>query len=170
MKTHASWSLPVVLFASALLAAGCAAKRREAYLQDKTREHVYSKPLNDVWPQARMLLKEKGFSLRETPGSYEIATEWLQTSPPSTLGTSFTRYLVRGKQPSAESSTVEFLRQNRVEAGAGAVHSGTGERQAGSGTNTTNLERDLEMEWELLQRVDPEGAKALTTEAEQKFK
>ena len=78
---------------------------------------------------------------------------------PSSLGTTYVRYLVRGKQPTPAMCAVEIFKQNRVEAGQGPVDTRTGQRQ-NLGTDTTNLTRDMELEWELLQRVDPEGAKA----------
>ena len=52
------WSLSLVLLAVASLATGCAASRREAYIQDKAAQHTYRKPIAEVWPQVRMLLKE----------------------------------------------------------------------------------------------------------------
>ncbi len=163
------WSLSLVLLAVTALAAGCAASRREAYIQDKARQYVYRKPIAEVWPQVRMLLKEKDLPLREAPRAYEISTDWHQVGAPSTLGTNYVRYLVRGKQPSPVLSTVEIFKQNRTEAGPGPVDARTGQRRE-IGTDTTNLVRDTELEWELLQRVDPEGAKALREEAEKNVK
>jgi uncharacterized lipoprotein len=163
------WSLPLVLLAVTTLAAGCTASRREAYIQDKAAQHVYRKPIAEVWPQVRMLLKEKELPLREAPGGYEISTDWHMVGAPSTLGTNYVRYLVRGRQPTPTMCSIEILKQNRVEAGQGPVDARTGKRQE-IGTDTTNLVRDMEMEWELLQRVDPEAAKALREEAEKTIK
>jgi uncharacterized lipoprotein len=163
------WSLSLVLLAVTTLATGCAASRREAYIQDKAAQHVYRKPIAEVWPQVRMLLKEKELPLREAPGGYEISTDWHMVGAPSTLGTNYVRYLVRGKQPTPAMSTVEIFKQNRVESGPGPVDSQTGQRQS-LGTDTTNMVRDMEMEWELMQRIDPDAAKALRTEAESTIK
>ncbi|WP_375770322.1 hypothetical protein NR798_05350 [Archangium gephyra] len=163
------WSLSLVLLAVTTLATGCAASRREAYIQDKAAQHVYRKPIAEVWPQVRMLLKEKELPLREAPGAYEISTDWQMVGAPSTLGTNYVRYLVRGKQPTPAMCSVEIFKQNRVEAGQGPVDAQTGQRRE-IGTDTTNMVRDMEMEWELLQRIDPEAAKALRTEAENTIK
>jgi uncharacterized lipoprotein len=162
-------SLSLVLLAVTTLVTGCAASRREAYVQEKASQYVYRKPIAEVWPQVRMLLKERDLPLREAPGAYEISTDWHMVGAPSTLGTSYVRYLVRGKQPTPSMCSVEIFRQNRVEAGQGPVDARTGQRRA-IGTDSTNLQRDMELEWELLQRVDPEGAKALRAEAEQRIK
>jgi uncharacterized lipoprotein len=166
---RSSWSLSLVLLAVTALATGCAAARREAYIQDKATQYVYRKPIAEVWPQVRMMLKEKDLPLREAPGAYEISTDWHMVGAPSSLGTNYVRYLVRGKQPSPAMTSIQIFKQNRTEAGPGPVDTRTGQRQE-IGTDSTNLVRDVQMEWELLQRVDPEGAKALQSEAESAIK
>jgi uncharacterized lipoprotein len=163
------WSLPLVLLAVSTLATGCAASRRELYIQDKAAQHTYRKPIAEVWPQVRMLLKEKELPLREAQGGYEISTDWHMVGAPSTLGTNYVRYLVRGQQPTPAMCRVEIFKQNRVEAGPGPVDAQTGKRRE-IGTDTTNMVRDMEMEWELMQRVDPEAAKALRGDAEKAIK
>jgi hypothetical protein len=162
---RSQWSPPVVLLAVSLLAAGCASSRREMYIQEKASGHVYGKPLAEVWPQVRSLLKEKDLPLREAPGAFEIATDWHMLGAPSSLGTNYVRFYVRGKQPSPVTCSVEIFRQNRTESGPGPVDARTGQRQS-LGTDSTNMTRDRELEWELLQRVDPERARALRAEAE----
>jgi uncharacterized lipoprotein len=163
------WSLSLVVLAVATIATGCAAARREAYIQDKAMQHVYRKPIAEVWPQVRSMLQEKELPLREAPGGYEISTDWQMVGAPSSLGTAYVRYLVRGKQPTPAMCAVEIFKQNRTEAGQGPMDAQTGQRRE-IGTDTTNMTRDMELEWELLQRVDPEGAKALREDAEKSIK
>ncbi len=167
-SNRSPWSLSLVLLAVASLAAGCASARREAYIQDKAMQHVYRKPIAEVWPQVRSMLQEKELEMREAPGAYEISTDWQMVGAPSSLGTAYVRYLVRGKQPSPAMCSVEIFKQNRTESGQ-SVDTRTGARQS-VGNDVTNMSRDMEMEWELLQRVDPEGAKALREEAAQAVK
>ena len=158
------WSLSLLLLAAASLAVGCATARRENYIQDKASNYVYHKPLAEIWPEVRSVLSAHDVPMRESPGAFEISSDWQPVGAPSALGTNYVRYLVRGKQPTPVTSTVEILRQNRTEAGKGPTDSQTG--QVGDvGTDSTNVTRDREMEWELLQRVDPAGAKALREEA-----
>jgi len=163
------WSLSLVLLAVSTLAVGCASTRRDVYIQDKAMQHVYRKPIAEVWPQVRSMLQEKELEMREAPGGYEISTDWQMVGAPSSLGTAYVRYLVRGKQPTPAMCSVEIYRQNRTEAGQGPMDAQTGQRRD-IGTDTTNMTRDMEMEWELLQRVDPEGAKALREDAEKSIK
>ncbi|HEX8538818.1 MAG TPA: hypothetical protein VF664_15210, partial [Cystobacter sp.] len=88
---HSPWFPSVVLVAAALLAAGCASTRREMYLQEKASGYVYRKPLAEVWPQVRSLLREKDLPMREAPGAFEIATDWYMLGAPSSLGTNYVR-------------------------------------------------------------------------------
>ena len=165
-------STALMLLAALALTSGCAARQREAFVHDKAHEHVYRAPLAEVWPHARALLQEKGYSLMEAKGGFEAQTEWLQTSGASSLGTTFQRYLMRGRERGPGQSSVEFYKMVRSESrGADNVDENGGR---GGGMNTAQASNqsilDLEMEWELLQRVDPEAAKAYQAEAEQKFK
>lgn len=157
-------STAVLLVAAIALTTGCAANRREAYLHDKAGAHVYRKPVAEVWPKARELLAEEGYSVMEAKGGFEMMTEWLMQGAPSSLGTSYARYLVRGIEKGPGQCTVEFLRQVRVES-QGAFDTAKGKRAEGAGTDDNTMNRDYAMEWKLIQRADPEAAKALESEA-----
>lgn len=170
MKPMNRSPLLLMVLAVATLAAGCAASRREAYVQEKASAYVYRKPIAEVWPQVLALLKEKELPLRASPGSYEVSTDWNMVGAPSALGTSYVRYLVRGKQPSPATCAVEIFKQNRVETAQSQASARATQGEKPGGTDSNNLQRDTEMEWELLQRVDPETAKSLRAEAEQTIK
>jgi hypothetical protein len=158
-------STTLLLVAALALTTGCASNRREAYLHDKAGTHVYRKPVAEVWPKARELLAEEGYSVMEAKGGFEMQTDWLMQGAPSSLGTSYARYLVRGIEKGPGQCVVEFHRQNRVQSQA-AHDTSTGETaKEGIGTDSNSLARDYAMEWKLLQRVDPEAAKSLEAEA-----
>jgi uncharacterized lipoprotein len=155
-----------VLVMACSLATGCAGNRRETYLQDKASSHVYRQPIAEVWLQAKALLSEEGYSFREAQGRREMETEWLMLGAPSSLGTTYARYLVRGIEKAPGQTTVAFHRQVRVVSSA-SHDTATGGTAAGPGTDSNTLDRDREMEWKLLQRVDAEAAKNLQAEAAQ---
>lgn len=161
------WLSSVVL-AVCLLAAGCATNRRELFLQEKASGYVLHKPLGEVWPQVRSMLRERDLPMREVAGGFEIATDWWMQGAPSSLGTSYVRYYVRGKHPSPETCVVEIFRQNRTTQGTEEIP--TQNSRASASTETNSMTRDRELEWELLQRVEPETARALRAEAEATIK
>ncbi|MCY1030557.1 hypothetical protein OV207_03740 [Corallococcus sp. BB11-1] len=167
LKSSSRSAALLVVSALALAFTGCAARRQQAYLEDKALGHVYRKPLAEVWPEALALVKDKGFSVMQGKGGFEAQTEWLQTSAASSLGTSFARYLVRGYERGPGQSAIEFRRQDRSEARAADNTDGrpTAPGETATGPNNSQMRRDTELEWELLQKVDPDAAAALKAEA-----
>jgi uncharacterized lipoprotein len=159
-------STALLLVAALALTTGCAASRRETYLQEKAGTHVYRQPIAEVWPKAKEVLVEEGYSVMEAKGGFEMVTDWMMQGAPSSLGTSYARYLVRGIEKGPGQCSVEFLKQNRVES-QGAHDSNTGE-SAGVSADPGSLTRDHALEWKLVQLADPEAAKAMEAEAAQK--
>lgn len=161
--------IPALLVVSVLALAftGCAARRQQAYLEDKAMTHVYRKPMAEVWPAALAVLKEKGFSMMKGQDGFEGTTEWLMTSAPSSLGTSYARYHVRGTERGPGQCSVEFRRQDRTESRGADNTDGRSQQQGESvvGAGNSQMRRDSELEWQLLQKVDPDAASALQAEA-----
>ncbi|WP_338871281.1 hypothetical protein [Myxococcus stipitatus] len=155
-------SMLVVAAACAVSVAGCAASRKEAFLFDKTREHVYRKPVAEVWPQALALITEKGYSLRQTKDGFEAATEWLMQGAPSSLGTTQVRYIIRGIARGPGQCSIEYHKHVTTETRG----RGQAQVEASGRPDSANFSRDPELEWELLQRVDAESATSLRAEAD----
>ncbi|WP_375756166.1 hypothetical protein [Corallococcus exercitus] len=157
----------LVVSVLALAFSGCAARRQQAYLEDKAMGHVYRKPIAEVWPAAIALLQQKGYSLMKGQQGFEATTEWLMTSAPSSLGTAYARYYVRGTERGPGQCSVEIRRQDRSESRAADSTDGRAndQREAVNGAGASQMRRDSELEWELLQKVDPDAASALQAEA-----
>jgi hypothetical protein len=140
----------VAIAAALCLAAlsGCAFLRgsaaRQKYVQSQTEQHVYNRPIQEVWPQVRKLLFEQGYQSKDTDtgGSYSIETE------PATKDNKTTRYLVQGTKVSDGSCRIEITRMTIQPKGE------------------SDMDRDLQMEWTLLKRVEPDRAKAIESDAE----
>ncbi|QSQ20637.1 hypothetical protein JY651_36195 [Pyxidicoccus parkwayensis] len=156
----------LLLAAVSLTTAGCAGHRKEAFLHEKAREHVYRKPIGEVWPQAVALLKEKGYSFRAGKEGFEAQTEYKMEGAPSSLGTTYVAYLVRGIEKGPGQCSLEYWKRISTES-RGADNAGPGDRkEAGPRTDTGNFNRDEELEWQLLQRVDVESASSLKAESD----
>jgi uncharacterized lipoprotein len=154
-------STPLLLLAVLVLASGCAGRQRDVYMQDKAAAHVYPLPINQVWPQARAVLAERGFSFRESPQEYEAVTEWLQTTnTASSLGITYERYLLRGHPVGRDRSSVEFIKMTITETYVTKTEARRGAQQ---------LAPDHVMAWKLLERVDAAAAQQYAAEASQKF-
>lgn len=158
----------LLLAAVSFTTVGCAGRRKEAFLHDKAREHVYRKPIAEVWPQALALLKEKGYSFRVGKEGFEASTEFKMEGAPSSLGTTHVAYLVRGLQKGPGQCSLEYWKRISTESRGADNTTGRPVEVTDSGplTDTGNFNRDEELEWELIQRVDAESASALKAQAE----
>jgi hypothetical protein len=128
-----------MLVAVVLGGAGCNALRaggaRHKYINDQTQSFVYKMPITQVWPNVRTTLFEAGYETKssDTGGSYSLETE------PKTDSGETTRYLAQGVKIDDNSCTIQITR-------------------ASFSPTRKHSERDLDMEWTLLQKVDPASA------------
>jgi hypothetical protein len=142
-----SFAAGMGLVALIVASSGCAAMRagaaRQKYINDQTQQHVYKMPITQVWPNVRTLLFEQGYQSKtsDTGGSYSLETE------PKMDEKVAVRYLVQGVKIDDSSCRIEFMRMSAGEKG-------------------TKSDRDLEMEWRLLQKVDTASADQIKKQAE----
>jgi hypothetical protein len=134
------------------LLVGCAAMRgataRRKHIEDATRGYVYNRPVDQVWGQARQLLFERGYTVRDSGegGTHQAETEWKHD------GNRRVRYLLSGMPVGDDKAQVQFTRS---------------EEQRDKGEwSSLDTERDLDIEYELLKRVEPEQASVIEADAE----
>ncbi|WP_063769298.1 hypothetical protein [Hyalangium minutum] len=174
-----------VVLAVALLA-GCAAQQRENYVRDRAAEHVYAQPLEEMWPQVKAVLEDKGYSWREIPQRFILETEWKENGG-GTLGNSYTRFLIEGMRVRGGGAVLRVMRNDASSQPTAVHYAGTvgpvsSARAANeamvnaSNSNTTGMTplqkrafRDLELELELLQVIDPDAAASLEAQALAKY-
>lgn len=143
----------VALVAAAAISYGCAAmkqaQRRSAYIDQETRNFVYDKSCQQVWPDAREMLFREGYSVKDTGEGAQmtVETEWKRADEEYGR-TEATRYLVQGTTPEEGKCEVRFTRNERDEDG------------------DLESDRDLEMEWKLIQRAAPEQARQIQSDAQ----
>ncbi len=139
----------LLLFAlGALTMLGCGALRaasaRQAHINEQMQNYTYEKSLDQIWPEARALLFEAGYQVRDTgEGSTTLETEWSRSE-----GGSVVRYLVQGIELDGGKAQVRFNSQAKTKDGS-----------AGGG-------RDYSMEWRLVQRVEPTRAARIEGDAD----
>ncbi len=144
--------LLLALAALCLLSLGCAmiraAAARDAYIEARTKKYVYDRPLEQVWPEARTMLFEMGFEVKDTgEGATTLETEWKQES-----GSRY-RYLVQGIRQ-GDKCQVRFTKAFETR----------GKHQS-SGTS-----RDWGIEFELINKVEPRRAAEIRVEADRRGK
>jgi len=174
-----------VVLATVLLV-GCAAQKRENYLRDRAAEHVYSQPLEEMWPRVKAVLQHQGYSWREMPHRFVLETEWKENGG-GTLGHSYSRFLIEGMRLRSGGAILRVMRNDASSQPTAVSYAGTtgpinSARAANNAmvnaanSNTTGMTsvqkrayRDLELELEFLQVIDPDAAIALETEAQTKY-
>jgi len=125
-----------------------AASARESYIDGRAQDYVYNRPLDQVWGVARTMLFEQGYTVRDTGegGTFAAETEWKQQ------GNQRSRYLMTGMSVDAGRSRVQFtLAEESLRDG----------NWYNDGAN-----RDNDIEFELIKRVEPDAAAQIESEAD----
>jgi hypothetical protein len=142
------------LMSLAMLGGGCAAMRgmsaKHAYREQQTQNHVYKQPLKTIWPQARQLLFEQGFEVKDTDGS-NAETEW-KVDP--TNSKQRNRYLLSGVEVSDAECKVQFTKAT--------------EFQEGGNWGSQQSERDLGLEFDLIKKADPDAYAQIEAEGDKR--
>jgi hypothetical protein len=145
-------TLPFVgLFLLINATAGCATFRgisaKHQYIESQAKEFVFAKSASEVWPAARQLLFEKGYTVKNTgeSGALTAESEWKYEDKRRS------RYLVQVNPVDEGHCKVVFTKM---------------EGEMNSKTNDST--RDVGLEWELIQKVEPERAAEIKTEADKR--
>ena len=146
MRMKFEW---IGMFLTLGLMMGCATLRgmgaKHEHIEAQTKNYVYNQSAAAVWPAARQILFEKGFEVKNTgeAGMLTAESEW------KVEGKKKTRYLVQATPVSEAQCKIVFTKME-------------------SSKDGNDSERDLALEWELIQKVEPDRAAQIKTEAEQK--
>jgi len=167
-----------------LALAGCSGTLRHNHQRDQAAHHVYRQPLAVIWPQVKALLREQGYSWKEAPGTFVLETEWRDAGGGTLGAAAASRYLVEAVSVASGGVLLRVMRGDRVTqaTGVGYVQGTLGDpstvrgreersvavsnaNAAGALPTRQTYARDLELELQLLQRIDPESAARLEAEA-----
>ncbi|HET9596764.1 MAG TPA: hypothetical protein VFP65_14340 [Anaeromyxobacteraceae bacterium] len=176
--------LTVLLASGALALASCAtaASMRRERLQRELDAFAYAKPLDEVWQEGRRMLAERGFPLADKdaeavgqkPMSWaeKILSPARETGPATEGGLLQRMGVVKGRNLSGAAQALDtgwsqYGERYHLE----GLAEGTGSRvlftfiKQGSDRQETKS-RDLEMELDLMRRVDPEAAERIDRAAD----
>jgi hypothetical protein len=175
----------MLLLALGLLSAGCAGNRQEQRLEAEAARFIYVAPGPKVWAEAKALLKARGFTVNEdTHGRYVMSTPWTELYAAEGMGSQLRRFLVVGKDLGQGRFIVRIYNINYTTVGNVDSHPSMGNHDhardsggAGGGGGRSFVaqgqgaapakgwyQRDLGMEWHLLERLEPELAEELKHE------
>ncbi len=143
--------LSIALAVLALSSTGCAGMRASAarakFIENAVMGHTYQRPCNDIWGAARTMLFARDFQVKsaDAAAGLTLETEWKITQNANSMSSS--RYLFQGSAPSPTSCQVSATRAAKNQQGS------------------TSMNRDWQMEWDLLKQVDIESAQRIEVDA-----
>ncbi|MDQ3265870.1 MAG: hypothetical protein M3Y59_19815 [Myxococcota bacterium] len=95
-----------------ILLSGCAALQRESRAREFSAEHVYPRPLAEVWPHVIALLASQGYTAHLAAGDHVLETDWKQEVSGARESGAWSRYVVVGKD-GGDSCVVRILKNTR---------------------------------------------------------
>src|SRR4051812_32289614 len=85
---------------------GCATSRRQEALYEEAHQHVYTQPIEQVWPQVVNLVAAQGYPHRKGAQEFILVTEWRNDMQDSRVVSSASRLYAEGFRLSDTSSAV----------------------------------------------------------------
>ena len=160
--------------------AGCAGGKdrvepRQA-LRDEAGRFVYPRPVEQVWPEVERFLAQRGFVGHKVEGKYALLTEYAERFHESRISAGFVRYFVDARALGPTRCEVRILRHAMFSGDDAPRHADgveqrmlQGDADPGHHEDTPDwgaldptarhfardFTRDLQMEWELLQQLEP---------------
>ncbi|WP_224246852.1 hypothetical protein [Hyalangium gracile] len=158
-----------------LLGTGCATTRdeRRMLLERTSAEMAYALPPEQVMNAARAVLREQGYILAPGGSAHSLRTQWRITGDLDAMAR-WSKVLVAGQTQSDGRFVVRAQQVTWATPGRTAAHpamsSGDGGKRGGEGTTNyvpgepyspakPMFSRALDIEWAILQHLDPEFAK-----------
>jgi len=164
------WSFAASLFLSAWVSTACAGQSQA--MREAAAEHVYSQPLPELWPQVEAFMTERGYIWRAAPGQSVLRTEWRENGTSGATRT-LVSYLVQGETHPSGGCILRVSRgmkadpNNQVGDLSAMPTTGMGNAVENRGLLADQElsmqsqraiyapSRDLDMELELMRKLDP---------------
>jgi hypothetical protein len=168
------------LITALALVSGCAGSMPDRLREARTGAYVFHHPAPDVESTARALLEDDGFHLKPARQSGIVRTEWKPIIDDEQFATTFERYVVVIKRLSPEHCRVEAIKMSVSSLGMETAHphgmakndgNPRNENTATYGKGSVPLRmgppvarRDLDLEWKLIARKEPERARRVQSD------
>ena len=159
---------------------GCAGSMPERLLQARTGAYVFHHPASDVESAARALLTDDGFYLIAADKGGVVRTTWRPIIDDEQFATTYERYIIVIQRLTNEHCRVEAVKLSMSTLGLETAHPHTESTNVGVGRNGNNstygkgkdalalgdpaVRRDLEMEWKLIARAEPDRARLVQSD------
>jgi len=168
------------LLTALALVSGCAGSMPERLREAWTGAYVFHHPAPDVESAVRKLLEDGGFQLLDAYKGGIVRTTWRPIIDDDEFATAFERYIVVIQRLSPEHCRVAAIKISVSTLGMETAHPHTQSKGDGNGRNentitygkgnvplplgTPAVRRDLDLEWRLIARAEPERARLVQSD------
>ncbi len=177
MRVPLTRRLALLLIPLTLMVSCIGAQRR--LIDARASAYVFHRPITEVSAAVRALLAEKDFSVSSMSGDTVVRTDWRTAFEAEGIATTYERHLVVIRPLTPQHCRLEMVHLTRATVGMETAHptlsGGTAARnndgtqsrgEAGTGNRPLPLgpailARDLDSEWELIQRLEPVRARQI---------
>lgn len=104
-----------------LVLTGCATARHQDALYKEAHQHVYTQPIEQVWPQLVQLVSAEGYPHRKGDEEFILVTDWRDDMQQSRVVSSASRLYAEGYRLSENTSAVRIFRQTVFTGNKGAM-------------------------------------------------
>jgi hypothetical protein len=104
-----------------LALSGCAASRHREALYEAAHQHLYTQPIEKVWPQVVKLVSSEGYGHRKGDQEFILVTEWRNDMQDSRVVSSASRLYAEGFRVDDNTSSVRIFRQTIFTGNKGAM-------------------------------------------------
>jgi hypothetical protein len=151
--------------ALSLLMTGCASLRHQSALYEEAQRHIYSRPIEEVWPHLVQFVSAEGYPHRKGNQDFVLISEWRNDTQVSRVVSSVSRIYAQGYRVDEGRSMVRIFRVTVFTGNKGPMSLSENQRSsklmAAPGGGPGSFLRDGELEWKLLQRLDELSAASI---------
>lgn len=148
-----------------LLMTGCAALRHQSAVYEEAQRHIYSQPIEEVWPRLVQLLSAEGYPPRKGNQEFILISEWRNDTQMSRVVSSVSRVYAEGHRVDESRSRVRIFRETVFTGDKGPMSRSENLYSNKLGAAPTggpgSISRDGELEWKLLQSLDGLSAESI---------
>ena len=162
------------------LVSGCASSMPDRLREARTGAYVFHHPAPEVASAARALLADSGYDVLAADDGTVVRTQWHAIIDDDQFATTFDRYFVVIQRLSPQHCRIAAIRQSATTLGMETAHPHTESQNIGAGRNGNNStygkgkdalpmglpanHRDLDLEWKLIAREEPERARLVQSD------
>jgi hypothetical protein len=104
-----------------MVLSGCATMRHRDAVYNEAHKHVYTQPIEKVWPELVRLMSAEGYPPRKGNDEFVLITEWRNDTQESRIVSSISRVYAEGYRVDNHTSAVRIFKQTVFTGNRGGI-------------------------------------------------